>query len=78
MIHIEKYHLEEPFDIDESEDSTTIAFCGASAILHPDGSVTPPEYDFVHPKGAHKATCAPCRAQYTIKLFIKKKEPCQI
>lgn len=57
MIHIEVYHHAE---FGDEEDSRSIAECGVSAILHPNGDIEPPDYDFYQRGGAYQADCVPC------------------
>lgn len=58
IVHIEKYHLT------DNEPTTTIAWCGERATLHPDGRVDPENYDFVHNNHPAKATCFGCIAEH--------------
>jgi len=64
MIHIEKYHANE---FGDEEDSRSIAECGVSAILKPNGDIVPPDYNFYDKRAAYKSDCIPC-----LQAFLKR------
>lgn len=61
MTHIEKYYVHHHYDGDYYRgDSTSIAECGATGILHANGNTTPIDYNYYLKEAASKADCIPC------------------
>ena len=65
ITHIEKYHLNE---FGDEEDSICVTECGQRATLFAEGGTDPEGFDFYLQKNAHQSTCLFCLQAYIKRL----------